>query len=179
MRPHGRSLHLNPPGSESEAGYGFSFVGLLLMRPRLSSLPVLAAAASVFLLTAASTHQGHAQQTRPAQPPACSCPGFGPEAPKASPRPRYADHARPLGVTDEIAALDAIRIALTQVGDGSSFVWHHAGRLSGVVQPTHSFKDASGRICRHIVVVLSSGMRSGRVEGIACRMVDGNWQLEG
>ena len=130
-------------------------------------------------MAGATARQAYSQQTRPGEPPACSCPGFGPDAPRASPRPRFADHARPLGVIDEIAALDAIRIALTQVGDGSSFVWHHNGRLSGVVQPTHSFKDVSGRICRHIVVVLSTGTRSGRVEGIACRMDNGNWQLEG
>jgi hypothetical protein len=149
------------------------------MRPRPSYLPALAPATSAFfILAAALTHPAHAHQTRPAEPPACSCPGLTPDAPNASPRPRFADHARPLGVTDEIAALDAIRIALTQVGDGSSFVWH-AGRLSGVVQPTHSFKDASGRVCRHIVVVLSAGLRSGRIEGIACRMNDGNWQLDG
>ena len=146
------------------------------MRPRLSSLSALAAAASVFFFLAAAP--AHAQQTRPAEPPGCSCPGLDLDAPK-SPRPRFADLARPLGVTDEIAALDAIRIALTQVGDGSSFVWHHAGRISGVVQPTHSFRDASGRVCRHIVVVLSSGLRSSRVEGTACRTDDGNWQLEG
>jgi len=149
------------------------------MRPRLSPLLALAAVASLFLLPAAlPASKANAQETRPAEPPACSCPGLDRYAPKTS-RPRFADHARPLGITDEIVALDAIRVALTQVGDGSSFVWHHAGRLSGVVQPTHSFKDAAGRICRHIVVVLSSGTRTGRVEGVACRMDDGNWQLEG
>lgn len=150
------------------------------MRPRQSPLPALAALAPLLLLPSASpASEASAQETRPAGPPAtCSCPGRDPYAPKTSPRPKFADHARPLGVTDEIAALDAIRIALTQVGDGSSFVWHHAGRLSGVVQPTHSFKDASGRVCRHIIVVLSSATRSGRVEGVACRMDDGNWRLE-
>ena len=71
-------------------------------------------------------------------------------------------------------------MALTEVGDGSSFVWHYGnGRLSGVVRPTSSFKDASGRVCRHIIVVLNAGTRSGRVEGVACRLLDGRWQLEG
>jgi surface antigen len=81
---------------------------------------------------------------------------------------------------DEVAALDAIRIALSEVGDGNSFVWHrHNGRLSGIVQPTRSFRDASGRVCRHIVVILSTGVRTGRIEGLACRLSDGSWQLEG
>jgi surface antigen len=98
----------------------------------------------------------------------------------APPRPRLADHSRDLDDSDEIAALDAIRIALTEVGDGSSYVWHREnGRISGVVHPTASFKDRTGRVCRHIVVVLTTGFRTGRVEGIACRLGDGTWQLEG
>jgi surface antigen len=59
-------------------------------------------------------------------------------------------------------------------------VWHrNNGRLSGVVHPTLSFKDAAGRVCRHIVLVLTTGYRRGRVEGVACRLADGRWQLEG
>ena len=59
-------------------------------------------------------------------------------------------------------------------------MWYHdSGRLSGVVSPTTSFKDVSGRVCRHIVLVLTTGVRTGRVEGVACRLTDGRWQLEG
>ena len=71
-------------------------------------------------------------------------------------------------------------MALTEVGDGATYVWHRRhGRLSGIVQPTASFKDPAGRVCRHIVLVLSSLDHSGKVEGIACRAPDGRWQLEG
>jgi surface antigen len=81
---------------------------------------------------------------------------------------------------DEIAALDAIRLALTEVGDGSSYVWYrHGGRLSGVVQPTQSFLDTRGRVCRHILVTLSAGGQSSRAGVIACRLSDGNWVLDG
>jgi surface antigen len=101
----------------------------------------------------------------------------------ARPQPadhQLADHARELDDSDEIAALEAIRVALTEVGDGSSYVWRrNNGRLSGVVQPTASFKDASGRVCRHIVVILTTGRRTARAEGIACRLGDGTWQLDG
>jgi 17 kDa outer membrane surface antigen len=98
-----------------------------------------------------------------------------------APRPQFAEHSQEeLDDSDEIAALDAIRIALTEVGDGSSYVWHRGnGRLSGVIHPTASFRDQSGRVCRHIVLVLTTGPRSGRIEGIACRLGDGSWQLEG
>jgi surface antigen len=96
------------------------------------------------------------------------------------PRPRAAGHDQELDGTDEIAALDAIRVALSEVGDGASYVWHrNNGRLSGVIHPTASFKDASGRVCRHIVLVLTTGMRTGRIEGVACRLSNGRWQLEG
>ena len=85
-----------------------------------------------------------------------------------------------LDARDEAAALEAVQVALSEVGDGSTYVWHrYGGRLSGLVQPTQSFKDLHGRICRHLVVTLSDTSRQSRVEGIACRLPDGIWQLEG
>lgn len=89
-------------------------------------------------------------------------------------------HDSALDEEDEIATLEAIRVALSEVGDGVSYVWHRRyGQLSGLVQPTHSFLDAHGRVCRRIIVILSAGPRSGRIEGTACRLAGGRWQLEG
>lgn len=94
--------------------------------------------------------------------------------------PRIADIRPHLDRNDEAAALEAVQVALTEVGDGSSYVWYrHGGRLSGVVQPTQSFKDTLGRVCRHIVVTLSDVNRQKRTEGIACRLADGAWELDG
>src|SRR5262245_51364609 len=94
--------------------------------------------------------------------------------------PAAAGREAHLDEDDEIAALEAIRVALTEVGDGVSFVWHRRyGELGGLVQPTQSFKDGGGRVCRHIIVILSAGRRSGRFEGTACRLGGGRWQLEG
>jgi hypothetical protein len=108
---------------------------------------------------------------------ACRCPD---EKAKLWPRPKFADLRTTLDISDEVAALESVQIALTEVGDGASYVWHRRnGRLSGVVQPTSSFKDAAGHVCRHLVVMLSSADRTGRTEGIACRLADGRWQLEG
>src|SRR5262249_45549449 len=85
-----------------------------------------------------------------------------------------------LEASDEIATLEALHLALTGVGDGSSYVWHRRnGRLSGVIQPTASFVDRAGRVCRHLILVLSAGSYSKRTEGIACRLATGVWQLEG
>jgi len=81
--------------------------------------------------------------------------------------------------SDEIAALEAVRIALTEVGDGGAYVWRRRhGRLSGVVMPTASFKDG-GRVCRHLRLLLTRGDRVGTAEGVACRLGDGRWQLGG
>ncbi len=90
--------------------------------------------------------------------------------------------ARPhqLNERDQIAALERLQYALSEVGDGMTFVWRRwHGHLTATVRPTSSFKDRTGRVCRHIIVVLASDQRSKRVEGIACRLPDGRWQLDG
>jgi hypothetical protein len=79
---------------------------------------------------------------------------------------------------DEIATLEAIRIALSEVEDGSAYLWYRRqGGLSGLVQPIASFKDPVGRVCRHILLLVVRGDRSGRAEGTACRLSDGRWDL--
>ena len=81
---------------------------------------------------------------------------------------------------DEIATLDAIHVALSEVGDGGTYVWQRLhGRLSGAFQPTQSFKDSSGNVCRHLIIMLASGRHTQRTEGIACRLATGRWQLDG
>lgn len=106
--------------------------------------------------------------------------GKGPKPPAAVTRPAITDFKATLDENDEIAALEAIRVALSEVGDGNTYVWYRRhGRLSGLVQPTTSFKDASGRVCRHILLILTTGGYTARAEGVACRLGDGRWQLEG
>lgn len=85
-----------------------------------------------------------------------------------------------LDEADEIATLEAIRFALSEVADGSSYVWYREhGRLNGLVNPTSSFKDGKGRVCRHMVLIMSAGAQSRRIEGVACRDPNGRWLLEG
>jgi hypothetical protein len=79
---------------------------------------------------------------------------------------------------DEDAALESVQFALSEVADGSSYVWQRShGRLSGVVQPIKSFKDTHGAVCRHAVVVLTGVDASKRTEIVACRLPTGIWQL--
>jgi hypothetical protein len=81
---------------------------------------------------------------------------------------------------DEIAALERIQYALSEIGDGQTYVWKRwHGRLSGIIHPTASFKDNSGQICRHMMVLMTTGNRTSKMEGIACRMASGRWRLEG
>jgi surface antigen len=84
-----------------------------------------------------------------------------------------------LDENDEYAALESVQLALTELADGASYVWHREhGNLSGVVQPIASFKDTRGSVCRHAVVVLSGLGMTKRTEIVACRLPTGIWQLE-
>jgi hypothetical protein len=153
-------------------------------------------AASVFLLTdpvladgaqrQAAPHTGAMPSAPPAeamppqsQPPGtCSCPGSTPDKPWK--KQHYAELSAYFDESDELAVLEALQVALAEVGDGATYVWHRQnGRLNGLVQPTRSFKDAAGRICRHLVVMLVSGEVSKRTDTVACRLASGRWQVEG
>jgi hypothetical protein len=128
-----------------------------------------------------------AREDKPPGQSTCTCPNVAPrpapepnKAPAGSVKPKFAETNAHLDEMDEIAALEAIRVALTEVGDGNSYVWYRRhGRLSGIVQPTASFKDRAGRVCRHILLIMTVGAATGRAEGIACRLDDGRWQLDG
>ncbi len=128
----------------------------------------------------------HATDKAPPQKPdeaTCTCPDS--ENAKPWPRPKFADAAPMdtmprLDTSDRVATLEAVHLALSELGDGSSYVWHRRnGRLSGIISPTASFKDAEGRVCRHVTMTLTAGRQTARTEGIACRMTDRSWRLEG
>jgi hypothetical protein len=159
------------------------------MRPFPGPLAlVLAISSSVLLgglliLAPALVHATDKAAPKKPNAATCTCPDS--ENAKPWPRPKFADAMPPglprhLDMTDEMAALEAVHLALSEVGDGASYVWHRRnGRISGIISPTASFKDAEGRVCRHITVTLTAGPQSARTEGIACRMTDKSWRLEG
>ena len=81
---------------------------------------------------------------------------------------------------DEIAALEMVQYALSEVGDGKTYVWRRGpGRLSGLVQPTASFKEVGGKVCRHLLILMTFGITVRKQEGVACRLTTGRWELEG
>ena len=155
---------------------------------RESACPQWVAVGAVAALMALALfpERASAEDVKPASPPSCTCPNLSPdlilepEKPGARTKSQFAEAHAFLDESDEIAALEAIRVALTEVGDGGSYVWRRShGRLSGIVQPTASFKDPGGRVCRHIVLTMTVGTATGQAEGIACRLADGRWQLDG
>jgi len=149
------------------------------------ALAILSSAAlgSLLILAPALVHATDKAPTKQPDAATCTCPDS--ENAKPWPRPKLAD-AEPmkpmpgLDAHDEIAALEAVHLALSEIGDGASYVWHQRhGRLSGIISPTSSFKDPTGRVCRHIIMSLSAGPSTARTEGVACRMADRSWRLEG
>jgi 17 kDa outer membrane surface antigen len=164
------------------------------MRQHTCLFPIAAASLTAFVTAAAIVMSPDAvfaaeKSAPPAAHPApqagdssCGCP---PAKEKLWSRPKFAEMPTlsqkiVLDETDEIAALESVQFALTEVGDGASYIWHrNNGRLSGMVQPVTSFKDGQGQICRHVVVILTAGATSKKTEGIACRLTSGQWKLEG
>lgn len=150
------------------------------MRLTVLAASVIAAAAtavatiSIFVPAPVAAGGGAARQA--------DAPAIG-QAAKAG--PQGLDHdfgiARPiLERADEIAVLEAVQIALSEVGDGAAYVWHAKnGRVSGVIRPTAAFRNPDGRICRNMLLAISAGSYSREREGIACREIDGVWHLEG
>jgi hypothetical protein len=156
------------------------------MRP--FPVPLALAIAAIFLvgsLVALSPELVHATDKAPAATPhpVPAAPDQGTTLSNTnlpSPRPQHADAAPPLDVSDEAATLEAVHLALSELGDGASYIWHRrGGRLSGIINPTTSFKDRTGRVCRHLVMTLTAGPHTARTEGVACRMADRSWRLEG
>jgi surface antigen len=151
------------------------------MRLSQSMFPLAAGGLTAFALVATiyfSSNFAAAADTSPsAQAPGCSCPNSGAQKPT---KPKFADLTLPLDESDEIAALESVQFALSEVADGSSYVWHRSnGRLSGVVKPMASFKDTHGAVCRHVLVVLNSTDLTKKTEAVACRLATGVWELDG
>jgi hypothetical protein len=114
---------------------------------------------------------------RPNDGAACTCPDAG----RKSARPKFAElDRRALDESDEVAALESIQVGLSRMDDGTPFVWKRAnGRLSGIVRPTSSFRNAKGNLCRHVVILLTTGFKTSTAEGVACRAANRRWVLEG
>lgn len=138
---------------------------------------VLTALTGFFVAAFVLLSGGYAHSAETARDKAqCACPDAGKKT-----RPSFAGLPVPeLTERDELAALESVQIGLSQMDDGSPFVWRHAnGRLSGIVRPTVSFRNAEGQLCRHVVVLLTTGYKTSTAEGIACRLPNRRWVLEG
>jgi hypothetical protein len=98
----------------------------------------------------------------------------------AKPPSGFAELRSHLDSGDRDLALNALQVALTELGDGATLVWRRPSRaLTGVIKPVSAFRDDAGRVCRHLIYSLSLGAYVRQVEGIACRELDGKWTLAG
>ncbi|MEZ5827164.1 MAG: RT0821/Lpp0805 family surface protein [Hyphomicrobiales bacterium] len=85
-----------------------------------------------------------------------------------------------LGHSDQRVALQALQMALNELGDGTTLVWRRpASQVVGRVSPVSAFRDDEGRICRHVVYSLTIGAYLRTIEGDACREQDGRWSISG
>ena len=147
------------------------------MSTNASLFPIAAAGATAFALVAAIFVSADiVWADEPAGNQAtigCLCPNSGGGSSKLTGLKLELDQ------NDELAALESVQFALTEVADGSSYFWRRShGRLSGLVKPLSSFKDTHGDVCRHAVVVLSGTESTKRTEIVACRLATGIWRLE-
>lgn len=148
------------------------------MRHAAIEAPILSAVTGVILAAGILLLDSPAFGAEPqAISPPCSCA----ERDQKATRPKFAELTdRRLDEADEIAALESIQMGLSRMVDGEPFVWRRAnGRLSGIVRPTVSFRNKKGAICRHVVVLLTTGFKTRTAEGIACRGDNRRWVLEG
>ena len=81
---------------------------------------------------------------------------------------------------DRVAALQALDLALSELGDGVTLVWQRPERgLVGKIKPVSAFRDDRGRVCRHVIYSLALGTYQRQIEGVACRESNGSWSLSG
>jgi surface antigen len=82
--------------------------------------------------------------------------------------------------SDRAVALQALQMALNELGDGVTLVWRRPeSQLAGRIKPVSAFRDDQGRICRHVVYSLALGAYEKEIEGVACREEDGRWSISG
>ena len=82
--------------------------------------------------------------------------------------------------SDRMVALQALQMALTELGDGVTLVWRRpVSQLVGRIRPVSAFRDDQGRVCRKVVYSIDQGGQQTRIEGAACRKADGSWAIQG
>ena len=95
-------------------------------------------------------------------------------------QPGLSDLKARLDRSDRVAALQALELALSELGDGVTLVWQRPERgLVGRIKPVSAFRDDKGRVCRHVLYSLALGTYQRQIEGVACRESDGSWSLSG
>ena len=131
-----------------------------------------------FASTASHSTAAHAFQPSDASTRPETVRRTNPPLPQQKPARSLSSLRARLDHTDQLIAMRALHMALSQVPDGGTFVWRKRSRsLKGLIKPTKAFRNAQGQVCRHLIYALSLGRYMKQIEGIACRGADGRWQL--
>ena len=132
---------------------------------------LLWAAAASFHITSSAT-----AETMDGAPGPADVAGIS--APQKNQIQQLANLRSKLDNTDRVIAMRALQLALSQLPDGGTFVWQKKSRsLKGAIKPTRAFRNAEGQVCRHVIYALALGRYTKQIEGIACRLENGRWQL--
>lgn len=168
------------PGAETLALAAVLAVGLFT--PASLDAPTAYAASDIITGPASAPSPSLIPNSLSRAGTACTCPSSDPHDGKLTGNrpPQQPPVEARLSEVDELAALSSIQTALSKMDDGTPYVWKRgSGPLQGVVRPTKTFRNAKGTLCRHVVVLLTTGSRTQSAEGVACRLAGGRWELEG
>ncbi|HXG79791.1 MAG TPA: RT0821/Lpp0805 family surface protein [Methyloceanibacter sp.] len=95
-------------------------------------------------------------------------------------QPSFDELKARLDASDRLAAMQALDLALSELGDGMTLVWQRPERaLAGRIRAISAFRDDRGRVCRHVLYSLALGNYRRQIEGVACKEADGSWSLSG
>ena len=62
--------------------------------------------------------------------------------------------------------MNALEVALNELGDGAALVWKRQKGLAGVIKPVAAFRDDQGRVCRHLIYSLSFGNYAAKLRAL-------------
>ena len=78
----------------------------------------------------------------------------------------FAELRARLDGTDRAAALNALQVAITELGDGATLIWKRPSReLTGVIKPVSAFRDGEVEAGERRLRVLETELHRARPEG--------------
>lgn len=148
-------------------------LGLALAAAILAACPMLATAGEINLKPSHGPDIGTVGEGTAQSAPA------GDPARPAHPRLRPS-YQIVVSRQDQAYALERLQIALSEVADGSNYVWHRQlSGLGGIIRPVRSYYNDRNDICREFEMLLTAHDKKRETIASACRNAHGVWRVEG